>query len=342
LSDRQKDIQILLLRQQLRVLQRKARQPKRFSRFDKTLLSTLVTRLRPISVDFGSPLAPVLIFKPETVLKGHRELVKRKWTFKGEPTSGRPKISPELEQLILQLAHENSSCGYDRIEGELRKLGDRVDRSTIRTVLKRHRTPPATKRRLGSSWRTFLRHYQAQVLACDCFTVETLGLKTLYGLFFIEIGTRRLHVAGCTEHPTSLWVTQPARQICWKVEDQGLSVRSLIHDRDSKFTAALDRVFSGQQIRVIHTPVRAPNANAYAVRCIRSIRQECLDHLIILNRQHLERVMWDDAKFYHQRRPHQGLENRLPEENPKVSTQGSIQRRDLLGGIIHDYYRKVA
>lgn len=244
--------------------------------------------------------------------------------------------------MILRIARENNGWGYDRIEGELLKPGYQVDRSTIRNVLKKHRIPPVSKRQPGTSWRTFLRHYQHQMLACDFFTVETLGLKTLYVLFLIEIGTRQLRIAGCREHPNSVWVTQQARQLCWKVEDQEPKPRYLIHDRDSKFSPLFDQIFVSQQIQVIHTLFHAPNANAYAERCVRSIREECLDHLIILNRDHLERVLREYARFYNQRRPHQGQGNRLLKGNAELPAQGAINRRDGLGGIIHDYRRKVA
>ena len=221
LTDAQKDIQILLLRQQVRVLQRKARQPKRFSRLEKTLLAVLVAKLKRTTSDFRAQVRPVLLFNPDTVLRWHRELVRRKWTFRRETSAGRPKINPELETLVIQIARENPRWGYDRIEGELVKLGYTIDRSTIRNLLKRHHLLPAPKRRPKSTWRTFLRHYQHQMLACDFFTVETLRLKTVYVLFFIELGTRRVHLAGCTEHPTSTWVTQQARQLCWTFEDTG-------------------------------------------------------------------------------------------------------------------------
>lgn len=146
LTDRQKDIQILLLRQQLRVLRRKARQPKHFSRFEKTVLALLVVRLWRIATDFRSQLDPILIFKPETVLQWHRELVKRKWTFKRKQIGGRPGLSVEIEQVILQLARENSRWGYDRIAGEVLKLGYQVDRSTIRNVLERHQVPHSVRK----------------------------------------------------------------------------------------------------------------------------------------------------------------------------------------------------
>jgi len=341
-SEAQKDIQILLLRQQVRVLQRKARQPKRFSRFEKTLLAVLVAKMKRITGDFHSELESVLLFKPDTVLRWHRELVCRKWTFKRKPSVGRPKISLELTALVLRLARENPRWGYDRIEGELLKLGYAIDRSTIRNLLKQHGIPPVSKRQPKSTWRTFLRHYQHQIFACDFFTVETLWLKTVYVLFFIELGTRRVHVAGCTEHPTSVWVTQQARQLCWTLEDRKPTICYLLHDHDTKFPASFDQVFAAQQIEVIRTPIRAPNANAFAERWVRSVRQECLNHLLIVNERHLKAVLQEYSSYYNQRRPHQGLGQHFPETEHNIPAQGAIRRRDLLGGVVHDYYRDAA
>jgi hypothetical protein len=157
------------------------------------------------------------------------------------------------------------------IEGELLKLGYPIDRSTIRNLLRRHRIPPAPKRQPKTTWRSFLRHYRQQMLACDFFTVETLWLKTIYVLFFIELGSRRVHIAGCTRHPTATWATQQARQVCWNLEDRTPAFRYLLHDHDAKFASMFDQVFAAQNIQVIRTPIRAPNANAYAERWVRSV-----------------------------------------------------------------------
>ena len=332
----------MLLRQQVRVLQYKARQPKHFSRLEKTLLAVLVAMMKQITGDFHSQLEPVLIFKPDTVLGWHRELVRRKWTFQRKSVVGRPKISPELAALVLQLARENPRWGYDRIEGELLKLGYAMDRSTVRNLLKHHGIPPTSKRQPKSTWRTFLRHYQQQMLACDFFAVETWWLKPVYVLFFIELGTRRVHIAGCTEHPTSAWVTQQARQLCWKLEDRQPTLHYLLHDHDAKFPAAFDQVFAAQQIEVIRTPIRAPNANAFAERWVRSVRQECLNHLLIVNERHLKAVLLDYTAYYNRRRPHQGLGQHFPETDSETPAQGAIRRKDVLGGVLHDYYRDAA
>jgi putative transposase len=324
------------------VLQHKARQPKRFSRLEKTLLAVLVAKLRRTTSDFRTQIQPVLIFSPDTVLRWHRELVRRKWTFRRKTSVGRPKIKPELEALVLQFAGENARWGYDRIEGELVKLGYAIDRSTIRNLLKRHHILPASRRQRNTNWRTFLRHYQHQMLACDFFTVETLWLKTVYVLFFIELGTRRVHLAGCTEHPIASWVTQQARQFYWRLEVQTPSFHYLLHDRDAKFTAAFNQVFAAQNIEVIRTPIRAPNANAYAERWVRSVRQECLDHLIIVNEPHLNSVLQEYVHYYNTRRPHQGIAQRCPDGSFGVVNTGMIKCRKVLDGLINDYYRDVA
>jgi putative transposase len=170
------------------------------------------------------------------------------------------------------LRERTHAHGYSKIEGELLKLGHRVGRSTIRDVLKRHHIPAAPRRaRQSSTWRAFLRQHRYQLLACDFFTVETLRLKTLYVLFFIEIGTRRMYLAGSTVHPTALWVTQQARQLVWKLQEEGKMMCFLIHDRDGKFPASFDTVFTSERMEVILTPFRAPNANAYAERWVREL-----------------------------------------------------------------------
>lgn len=204
-SEREKDLEILLLRQQIRILQRTHSRPSRLSWWEKLPLILLAGKLVQGASNSRARLSQSLfLFMPETVLRWHRELVRQKWTFRPRPASGRPRIAIELEALIIRLAKENPRWGYGKIEGELCKLGYRVRRSTIRDVLKRQHIPAVPLRtRQSSTWRAFLHQHQQQLLACDFFTVETLRLKTLYVLFFIEIGTRRIHVAGCTAKPTA-------------------------------------------------------------------------------------------------------------------------------------------
>jgi putative transposase len=279
-------------------------------------------------------------------------LVRRKWTFRHQRASGRPATDPELQALLLRLAAENPTWGYSKLHGELLKLGYKIGRSTVRDMLKRQQVPPAPERaKKGSSWGTFLSHYREQFLACDFFTVETVWLKTLYVFFFIELGSRRLHFAGCTPHPTAEWATQQARQLTWTLQDEHdehdgkdeqLPIRFLIRDRDAKFTARFDRVFAAEGIEIILTPYRAPRANAFAERWIRSAREECLDRLLIMSEGHLRRVMREYIGYYNQARPHQGIEQCCPIPIDSARTNGAVRRRDVLGGIIHDYHREVA
>ncbi|HEY7418226.1 MAG TPA: integrase core domain-containing protein [Ktedonobacteraceae bacterium] len=343
-SDQEKDLEILLLRQQVRILQRNRSRPPRLALWEKVPLAMLAGKLVQRAPHSRARLSQsLLLFTPETVLRWHRELVRRKWTFRHQPTAGRPRIAVELEALIVRLARENPRWGYGKIEGELRKLGYRVGRSTVRNVLKRQHLPPAEVRaQKSSTWRSFLRQHQQQLLACDFFTVETLRLKTVYVLFFIEIGTRRIHLSGCTVNPTAAWVTQQARQLVWKLQEEGRTMRFLLHDRDAKFPVSFDTVFVTERIEVILTPYHAPNANAYAERWVRSMREECLDHLLIINERHLEHVLKEFGQYYNQARPHQGIDQQSPESANDQSGKGPVQRRDLLGGLLHDYYRNAA
>ena len=214
LSDHEKDFELVLLRQQLRMLQRTQVRPLRISRWQKRTLAVLVAKVAQVTRRARSRLSNmVVLFKPATILKWHRELVRWKWTYKRRRPPGRPRIASELEALIVPLAKENPRRGYTKLHGELCKLGYTVSRSTVRNLLKRRKVPPAPHRaRHGTPWRAFAQrapgHYQHQIVACDFFTVETAWLRTIYVLFFMELGTRRVHLAGCTANPTAAWVTQ--------------------------------------------------------------------------------------------------------------------------------------
>ena len=340
-TERAKDLQILLLRHQLTIVERKLDKPLRISRVEKFTLALLTIHLKRTTGQTIQQLSDsIRIFRPETVLKWHRELVRRKWTSRHQAQAGRPRTEAELERLVLQLAREND-WGNGKIAGELLKLGYTLCDETIATLLKRHGIPPLPQRRPSLSWRHLMAHYRQQLLACDFFTIDTLFLQTLYVFFFIEIGTRRVHFAGCTAHPTGAWVAQQARQLVWEVGTREPPLRFLIHDRDTKFTASFDAVFTSEHIKIIRTPYRAPNANTYAERWVRTVREECLDKLLILNEAHLRHVMRDYIDYYNRARPHQGIAQQSPIPKPSPNQAGIIRCRNVLG-IINDYYRDAA
>ncbi len=333
-----KDLEIVVLRHQLQVLRRQVGRP-RFRWSDRLFLAAASRRL-PRGV------WRIFLVTPQTVLRWHRELVRRKWSGRVRGRPGRPPLDGATRALVLRVARENPRWGYPRIQGELAKLGVRVSPTTIRTLLRHHGLGP-TPRQGGLSWRAFLRQQAASVIACDFFTVETVWLQTLYVLFFIELRSRRVHVSGCTAKPDAGWVTQQARNLVLGRPDLEGCLRFLVRDRDSKFTPAFDEVFRSAASKVIRTPVKAPRANAYAERWVRTVRTECLDWLLILNRSHLERVLHVYVGHSHHQRPNRGLGLATPEgqRRPEVlvsSASGDVRRHDLLGGWLHEYDQAAA
>jgi hypothetical protein len=278
---------------------------------------------------------------PQTLLRWHRELVARKWTFR-HGRLGRPPLDPELVALIISMAKDNPRWGCVRIKGELQGLGHRVGATTIRTILRRAGIDPAP-RRDGPSWSEFLRAQADGILACDFFCVETAFLRTLYVLFFIEVGSRRIHIEGVTRNPDSAWVTQQARH---RSMGEGLeNVRFLIRDRDSKYTASFDEVFRSEGARVIKTPIRAPKANAFAERFVRTARAEVLDLVLVTGRRHLLKLLQAYEDHFNSHRPHRGIDLAAP-DTPHVSPSpvpiGLIERRKVLGGLINEYHAAAA
>jgi transposase InsO family protein len=230
--------------------------------------------------------------------------------------------------------------GYRRIPGELVGLGIKLAASTVWTILKEAGIEPAP-RRFEQSWGEFLPQQAASILECDFLTVDTLFLKRVYVLFFIELASRRVHLAGITTNPDGRWVTQQARNLLMKLDEEGIRQRFLIRDRDSKFTGDFDEVFRSEGIRVIKAPVRAPKSRAHAERWVGSVRRECLDRLLILGRRHLQHVLAAYVRHFNEHRPHRALGQRPPlsDEQPlaEVIDLDRLRRRDLLGGLIHEY-----
>ena len=340
MSDMDKDLEILVLRYQLGIADRKLNQTIRPNRVEKLTLSVLVNRFKSATNRSAIELRSSLrLFSPRTVFRWHNELVKRKWTYKHQNKGGRPPTSEEVQELIVQLAKENPRWGYGKIEGVLLKLGIKVSQTTIRNILNRHGIVPAPVRAGSLGWRHLMNHYKSHLLACDFLTVETLFLKTIYIFFFLEVGTRRVHIAGITEHPNGHWVAQQARNFGWFLQERDANYVCLIRDNDSKYTESFDTVFESEGINIVRTPFKAPNANSFAERWVRTLRTECLDNLLIVSETHLRRVLSEYVEYYNSRRPHQGLNQQSPIPSPPPEASGLIHRRKILGGIINDYFR---
>lgn len=248
-----------------------------------------------------------------------------------------------MRELVLRLAGENSSWGYLRIAGELRKLGIAVSASSIRNILTSAGLPPAP-RRDAQSWRRFLRAHGDSILACDFFTVNTVWLRRLYVLAFISISSRRVEYFALTSKPDIAWMLQQARSLLMELDDRDRPVRFLIHDRDAKFPRSFDALLPSENIKIIRTPVEAPNANAYMERWVGTVRRECLDRILILGRHQLEHVLRVYVNHYNGERPHRALDLKPPDSmtRPPLATVAmphapQVNRRDLLGGLIHEY-----
>ncbi len=319
-----------MLRHQVAILRRQVKRPI-YRASDKAFLAAVSRMLRKEAWS-------VFLVRPETLLWWHRQLVRRKWTMPHRPP-GRPALHPEFRELILRLARENPRWGYMRIRGELLKLGVRVSATTIATLLRRAGLGPAPRR--GPTWGEFLRSQAAGILACDFLTVETITLRTLYVLVWIELGTRRVHLGGATSNPDSAWVAQQARNLATAPQREEPSPRFLIHDRDTKFTGPFDEVFRSEGMEVVLTPIRAPNANALCERWVGTLRAECLDWTLILGRRHPERVLRTYIVHYNEARPHRGLVLQTPIRSPSPAVgdprAADVRRRDVLGGLLHEY-----
>src|SRR6266536_1811838 len=308
----------------------------RYTRGDRLTLAVLA-RLLP------RERWTAFLVTPATLLRWHRELVARRWTYPAVGRGGRC-LDPEVVEVVVRLAIENRRWGYARIVGECRKLGIVVSASSVRRILRRRRLGPAP-RRGGPSWTQFLRAQAAGTLATDFFTVETVGLARQYVLFFVEVNKRRVHLAGITAHPTGEWVAQQARNLLMDLGEQARQFRFLIRDRDATFTRPFDAVFIAAGLEVLKIPPRAAKANAYAERWVKTVRTECLDWLLIGSRRHLRRVLTAYLAHYNTARPHRGLNLAVPLPTPLTAAArepvwpDQVHRIDVLGGLVHEYIR---
>ena len=272
-DDGAKDVELLVLRHQIAVLRRQVTRPK-LEPADRVVLAAL-SRLLPRA------RWPIFFVTPATLLRWHRQLIARHWTYP-HARPGRPPIARQLRDLVLRLARENPTWGHRRIQGELVGLGHQIAASTVWQLLHQAGVDPAP-RRAGPSWKQFLTAQAQTMLACDFFTVDTVFLKRIYVLFFLEIASRQVHVAGVTAHPTGAWVAQQARNLLIDLDQRPDRLRFLLRDRDAKFTDAFDAVFTGAGIKVIRTPPQAPRANAFAERWVGTVRRVWISIRILVD-----------------------------------------------------------
>jgi putative transposase len=283
----------------------------------------------------------VRIVTPGTLLRWHRRLVARHWTYppKINPVGGRPGVASVIGELVIRLARENPTWGHRRIHGELVGLGYRVAAAMVWNVLRRAGLDPAP-RRTGPSCSEFCRAQAKTMLACDLFTVDTVLLRRVYVFFVLEVGTRRVHVLGVTRHPMGEWVTQQARNLMLVLGERIHGFRFLVRDRDTKFTVAFDAVFTDADISVLRSPPQAPKANAHAERWVSTIRRECLDRILIFTERQLTHVLAEYATHYNAHRPHRALEQRSPTQPAAVPSPPDtrvLRRTQILGGLINEY-----
>jgi putative transposase len=288
------------------------------------------------------------IVKPDTILAWHRTVVAKKFDGSQQrKTRGRPVINEELEALVVRLAQENRSWGYDRIAGALTHLGYTISDQTVGNILKRHGILPAPERQKTTTWHEFIRTHMDVLVATDFFTTEVwtwCGLVTYYVLFFMHVGSRKVQVAGVTPHPNQAWMMQMARNVT--MEEWGFLVpgQYLIHDRDGKYCPAFQQIIDAAGVKRVPLPARSPNLNAYAERWVRSVKDECLSKIILFGEGALRHALQEYVKHYHQERPHQGKGNvvLMLAADHRQQRDGPVRCRERLGGLLHFYDREAA
>ena len=286
------------------------------------------------------------IVTPDTLLCWHRELIAKKYDGSQQRSPGRPRSSQEIRALIVRMAEDNHTWGYTRIRGALRNLGHRIGRNTIKRILKDHGIEPAPERGRGMPWDTFLKAHWGAIAAADFFSLEVItkaGLVRYFVLFVIDLKTRRVEVAGIIQQPYGEWMKQIARNLLDVVDGFLKKSEYLIHDRDPLYTREFADILTSGGVRTVKLPARSPDLNAYAERFVRSVKEECLERMILLGEHHLRRAVREYVGHYHGERNHQGLDNQLIESLPKDPlAQGPVLRRERLGGMLSYYYRAAA
>jgi putative transposase len=323
---RSKDAEILVLRHQLAVLRRQVPRPQ-FEPVDRVFLSAFARAL-------GRDRWAIFVVKPDTLLRWHRRLVAHHWTYPHR-RPGRPSTAAETRQTIIRLARENPTWGYRRIHGEFARLGITIAASTVWAILKQAHIDPAPGR-CSESWTSFLRAQAAGIVACDFFCVDTVSLRRLYVLFFIELDTRRVNLAGITPNPTGAWTAQQARNLFLRL---GRPVRFLIRDGAGQFVTSFDEIFRTEGATIIRTPPYTPVANTYAERWIGTVRRELLDRTIVLGNGHLRSLLANYVKHYNQQRPHRSMGQRAPDDTHVIEFRPGqpIRQHATCNGLINEY-----
>jgi putative transposase len=325
-----KDAELWVLRHENMVLRRQVSRV-RYQPADRLWLAAL-SRLIP-----RQRWGEVFAVTPATLLAWHRRLVARKWNYTSRRRPRRPSTAAAIRKLVIRMATDNPAWGHRRVQGELVSLGHRIGASTVWQILHDAGIDPAP-RRPGPTWKHFLAAQARGILAVDFVHVDTVLLRRLYALIVIEHGTRRVHLAGITANPDGAWTTQAARNFLMDLGARMTSVKFLIRDRAGQFTASFDAVFQAEGIRILASPPQAPRANAICERMIGTLRRELLDRVLIVNEDHLRRVLTEYLRHYHEARPHRALGQLAGTRPPEINLAGHrIRRKQVLGGLTYEY-----
>jgi len=285
----------------------------------------------------------VSIVTPDTILRWHRRLIASKWTHPSKKRAGRPGVMKEIAALAVKMAKENPSWGYRRIQGALAVVGHRVAPNTVKRILREHGIDPAPERSKKTTWSQFLKTHWDVLGGADFFTVEVwmpTGLVTFYVFFVIELRSRAIRILGWTPNPDRLFMRQVALELA-EHERPFTTMRRLIIDRDSKYTDEFEEILAEAEIKVVKIPARSPNCSPQAERVVRSIREECLDRVVLFGESSLRRALRHYESHFVGERSHQGIGNRLVSPDPEASGNGDVECRPRLGGLLR-FYRRAA
>jgi transposase InsO family protein len=330
------------LREENRVLREQL--GRRRLRFNDDQRRRLAVRAKGLGRKLLAEVATLVT--PDTLLAWHRKLIAHKYDGHDKRRPGRPRTQEQLERLVIRMAEENRAWGYRRIQGAISNLGHDLARSTIADILRRHGIEPAPDRSRKTTWKEFLTQHWEFIVAADFFTVEVwtaTGLKRFLVLFFLDLSTRKVEIAGVASTANGLWMSQIGRNVTDAVDGILNGKRYLIHDRDPLFTTEFQGILASVGVSAVKLPPQSPNLNAYAERFVRSIKESCLDRLILFGEESLRSAVRDFVAHYHRERNHQGLQNRLIHpQSSDFEVSGSIKRRKRIGGMLNYYYRAAA